>query len=78
MNQPPDMKRPRPAHLCPLTVDIPRTWTPEQALAVFELVSDIRDAIWTIYDCRLQALLREQSGDCGPDHSCQILSDTPF
>jgi hypothetical protein len=70
MRQPTDTPQ-RPAHLCPLTVDIPRTWTPEQALAVFELVSDIRDAIWTIYDYRLQGLMREQSGDRGPHDSGQ-------
>jgi len=30
------MRKPRrlPAHLRPLSIDIPRTWTPEQALAV--------------------------------------------
>ena len=39
------MKKPRrlPAHLRPLSIDIPRTWTPEQALALFELIDDLRD-----------------------------------
>jgi hypothetical protein len=37
MSTPPD--RPQlPEHLRPLTVAIPRTWTPEEALAVFELI----------------------------------------
>ena len=32
----------------PLTIalQIPTYWTPEQAFAVFELVTDLRDAIW--------------------------------
>jgi hypothetical protein len=67
MNQPPDMKRPRPAHLCPLTVDIPRTWTPEEALIVFELIDDLRDKIWAIYDSQLQEQWRAQHADRGND-----------
>ena len=31
----------------PFTVDA--TWTPEQALAVWELLDDLRDRIWTHY-----------------------------
>ena len=46
------MSKPRrlPAHLEPLTIDIPRTWTPEQALALFELLDESArqglDALW--------------------------------
>lgn len=62
------MSKPRekptlPAHLRPLTVGVPRTWTPEQALAVFELIDDLRDKIWALYSCQLQALLRDQCAD---------------
>src|SRR5208337_2746196 len=38
---------PLPAHLRPIPVEIPATWTPEQALAVFELLDEIRDKIWS-------------------------------
>ena len=34
---------PLPAHLRPIPVEIPATWTPEPALAVFELLDEIRD-----------------------------------
>ena len=34
-----------PAHLRPLAVEIPRTWTPEEAFAVFELIDELRDKI---------------------------------
>jgi hypothetical protein len=50
-----------PAHLRPLTIEIPRSWTPEQALAVFELIDDVREKIWAIHGCRIQEALREQS-----------------
>ena len=67
MNKPPDAP-PLPAHLRPLTVGIPRTWTPEEALAVFELIDDLRDKVWALYSCQMQALLAEQrSGGRGDD-----------
>ena len=49
-----------PAHLRPVDVEIPATWTPQQALAVFELLDDIKEKIWALYSCRLQDLLQEQ------------------
>jgi len=59
MTKPPDTTT-LPAHLRPLTVDIPRTWTPEEALAVFEVIDDLRNKIWALYSDQLQALLCEQ------------------
>lgn len=60
------MRKPRrlPAHLRPLSIDIPRTWTPEQALALFELIDDLRDKVWALHGDRMQTLLREQR-ECG-------------
>jgi hypothetical protein len=51
---------PSPAHLRPVNVEIPATWTPEQALAVFEMLDEIKEKIWALYSCRLQDLLQEQ------------------
>ena len=59
MTKPPDTTT-LPTRLRPLTVDIPRPWTPEEALAVFELVDDLRNKIWALYSDQLQALLCEQ------------------
>ena len=42
----------------PFAVD--DTWTPEQALAVMELLDDLRDRVWTHYGLAIQDLLREQ------------------
>ena len=42
----------------PFTVD--STWTPEQALAVWELLDDLRDRVWTHYGWANQNLMREQ------------------
>ena len=67
---------PLPDHLRPLSVEIPVTWTPEQALAVFELLDDLRERIWEIYDLRLQDLLREQQQSPGLDDSDDPLPPT--
>jgi hypothetical protein len=45
-------------HTIPLA--IPTYWTPEQAIAVFELVDDLRETIWSIYQTNLQDLTRQQ------------------
>jgi hypothetical protein len=74
MSTPPEPPQP-PAHLRPLTVAIPRTWTPEEALAVFELIDELRHKICALYNVQLQDLLREQcagrredEGEETPDH----------
>jgi hypothetical protein len=51
---------------------IPAYWTPEQALAVVELLEDLRDLIWSHYGAQLCDEYREQSGcplqfDTAPD-----------
>lgn len=42
----------------PFTVD--SSWTPEQALAVWDLLDDLRDRVWTHYGLIIQNLLRER------------------
>ena len=42
----------------PFAVD--DTWTPEQALAVMELLDDLRHRVWTHYGLAIQDLLHEQ------------------
>jgi hypothetical protein len=48
-----------PDHLRPITVEIPVTWTAEQALAVWEMLDELREKIWARYRCQLQDLLAE-------------------
>jgi hypothetical protein len=38
-------------------------WSPQQALAVFELLGDLRARIWMHYGVQMQQLLREE---CSP------------
>ena len=76
MSTPPEPSQP-PAHLRPLTVEIPRTWTPEEALAVFELIDELRDKICALYNVQLQDLLREQCAGRREDGDDEILDHRP-
>ena len=49
-----------PDHLRPITVEVPVTWTAEQALVVWEMLDELREKIWARYSCQLQDLLAEQ------------------
>lgn len=46
----------------PLTIalEIPAYWTPDEALAVFELVDELHNRIWSIYRNELQDLICHQ------------------
>ena len=46
--------------LNPVRLEIPDHWTPETALAVFELINDLRDQIWSRYAIDIQDALRQQ------------------
>ena len=43
-----------------ISLQIPTYWTPEQAFAVFELIDELRDAIWRGYALQLQEEYRDQ------------------
>ncbi len=44
------------------TVVIPTTWTPEQALAVFELIDDLREKLWALHGRQIQDILQQEQG----------------
>lgn len=41
-------------------LQLPDHWTPEQALAVFELLNELTDAVWNLYELPLIELLRSE------------------
>ena len=45
---------------------IPRHWTPEQALAVFECLQALRLALWDAYGPQVQQAWRDQLVPDGP------------
>ena len=74
------MKYPTAPTGLPLTIafTIPATWTAEQALAVYELLDELREKIWAHYDLQLMELIREDR--CPPAHDTAdtALDDPPF
>ena len=54
-----------------------RHWSPEQALAVIELLDDLRETICLRYQLELQELLREQYQPCTPFNSDRSDIDEP-
>lgn len=44
---------------------IDKNWTPEQALAVFKLLDDLRERIFNHYQIPIQELLKEERGTTG-------------
>ena len=70
MTEPPENPLTSPAHLRPITVEIPTAWTPEEALAVFELLR---------YSVQLQELLEERQGRLGgnDDNADMAAGDEP-
>ena len=59
------MSKPDNAGLQPARLTIPDYWTPDAALAVFELIDDLRNQIWRRYGLVIQDELRRQTE---PDH----------
>jgi hypothetical protein len=58
---------------------LPDDWTPEQALAVVELLDDLRERIWAHYQIPLHEFIREQSMPQAPaDDSAADTRDPPF
>lgn len=63
-------------HRTPL---LPDHWTPAEALAVFELLDQLRDRVWTHYGLDIQRALRDQIHHHDPRQGQLPLdSDPPF
>ena len=62
------------------TVVIPTTWTPEQALAVFELIDDLREKLWALHGRKIQDILQQEQGSAASivQHDKPISDNTSF
>jgi len=72
--------QPKPTPGLPLTINfaIPAYWTPEQALAVFELLDDLRDQIGAHSSVPLFELSREQHLRPQTDRADSKVDDQSF
>jgi hypothetical protein len=60
-------------------LEIPDYWTPEQALAVFELIDDLRERILFRYEEKIRDVLRDEYAPSPPPKpSCDPSSATDF
>lgn len=58
---------------------LPATWSPEQALAVIELLDDLRERLWQHYALALHEIIREQYAETPSAHDNDVpLDDPPF
>ena len=58
-------RRPTPAgapkHPAPaVTITMPTDWSPQQAVAVFEILDELLERVWDHYGRQIQQVLREQ------------------
>jgi hypothetical protein len=57
---------------------IPDDWTPDQALAVFELLDDLRERVWSCYGLQIQETIREQRSPSSTNQQSLPFDDPPF
>jgi len=61
-----------------IALQIPTYWTPEQAFAVFQLIDDLREAIWQCYGPQIQDEYRDQFQPTTTDGTDKNPRDPPF
>ena len=54
------------AQTAPTAPTVPLHWTPQQALAVFECLHAMREALWAVYGPEVQQAWRDQLVPDGP------------
>ena len=60
------------------SITLPTHWTPEQAVAVFEILDELREHVWARYGLRIQQVLRgERSTAITPADGIDE-ADVPF
>jgi hypothetical protein len=57
-------------------VEIPDYWTPEQALAVYELVEELRERILSRYEAQIMDASREERTPSQPPEPSSDTSDS--
>jgi hypothetical protein len=60
------------------TLRLPDDWTPEQALAVYELLTDLAEAVWNRYELVLIEQWRGDPGDDSPPDLLDFDDPLPF
>ncbi len=48
------------------SITLPTHWSPEQAVAVFEILDELREHVWALYGLQIQQVLRDQRSTAIP------------
>lgn len=48
------------------SITLPTHWSPEQAVAVFEILDELREHVWARYGLQIQQVLRDQRSTAVP------------
>ena len=60
------------------SITLPTHWSPEQAVAVFEILDELREHVWARYGLQIQQVLRDQRSTAVPDADDIDDADVPF
>jgi hypothetical protein len=62
-----------------VSIQLPTDWSPEQAVAVFEILDELRERVWAHYGLQIQHVLRAQRCFTAPTPADDIDdADVPF
>jgi len=62
-----------------LPITLLTDWSPEQAVAVFEVLDELRERVWDHYGLQIQQVLRDQQCTAAPGAARDIdETDVPF
>jgi hypothetical protein len=61
------------------SITLPTHWSPEQAVAVFERLDELREHVWARYGLQIQQVLRDERSTAVPAAHIDIdEGDVPF
>ncbi|MEI7465656.1 MAG: hypothetical protein WCJ87_09930 [Burkholderiales bacterium] len=62
----------------PGSITLPTQWSPEQAVAVFEILDELREHVWARYGLQIQHVLRDERSTAVPAAHDIDEADVPF
>ena len=60
------------------SITLPTHWSPEQAVAVFEILDVLREHVWARYGMQIQQVLRDERSTAAPTAHDIDEADVPF